>query len=266
MKDLEEILQRALVGPISPEDHRKLRAAMETLGWLQGEISRKDASLGKLRKMIFGTPTTEKTSQVLGESPEKTQEGGDEKSEDPPQAPSNASQSASPAAGHGRNGAGAYTGAQRVSVPHGTLHPGDPCPEAGCEGKLYRMPEPRVLVCVKGHVPLQATVYEREALRCALCGKVFVAGLPEGVHSCKYDPTAIAMIGLLKYGPGMPFYRLKGLQGNLGVPLPAQTQWEVVRNGAKALMPAYEELIRQAAQGEVLHNDDTPMRILEHMK
>jgi transposase len=65
---------------------------------------------------------------------------------------------------------------------------------------------------------------------------------------------------------GMPFYRLKGLQGNLGIPLPAQTQWEVVRNGAKALMPAYEELVRQAAQGEVLHNDDTPMKILEHMK
>jgi transposase len=239
---------------------------METLGWLQGEISRKDASLGKLRKLIFGTPTTEKTSQVLGESPKKTQEGGDENSEDPPQAPSDASKSASRASGHGRNGAGAYTGAQRVSVPHETLKAGDPCPETGCEGKLYRLPEPRVLVCVKGHVPLQATVYEREALRCALCGKVFVAGLPEGVHGCKYDPTAIAMIGLLKYGTGMPFYRLKGLQGNLGIPLPAQTQWEVVRNGAKALMPAYEELVRQAAQGEVLHNDDTPMKILEHMK
>jgi transposase len=30
--------------------------------------------------------------------------------------------------------------------------------------------------------------------------------------------------------------------------------------------PAYEELIRQAAQGDVLHNDDTPMKILEYMK
>jgi transposase len=266
MKDLDEILQRALVGPISPEDHRKLRAAMETLGWLQGEISRKDASLGKLRKLIFGTPTTEKTSQVLGESPKKTQEGADENSEDPPQAPSDASKSASRASGHGRNGAGAYTGAQRVSVLHETLNAGDPCPESGCEGKLYRLAEPRVLVCVKGHVPLQATVYQREALRCALCGKVFVAAIPEGLHSCKYDPTAVAMIGLLKYGTGMPFYRLEGLQEHLGVPLPAQTQWEIVRDGAKELRPAFEELIRQAAQGEVIHNDDTPMKILDHLK
>lgn len=266
MKEIEEILQRAVKGPIPPEDLRKLRAAMETLGWLQGEINRKDASLGRLRKLIFGTAKTEKTSQVLGESPKEAQEGGDEKSEDPPQGGSPDPSPPPDAKGHGRNGAGAYSGGRRVAVPHGSLHPGDPCPEAGCEGKLYRLPEPRILVCVKGHVPLEATVYEREALRCALCGKVFVAGLPDGVHACKYDPTATGMIGLLKYGTGMPFYRLEGLQKNLGVPLPAATQWEVVRDGARDLKPAYEELVRQAAQGEVLHNDDTTMKILEHLK
>jgi len=265
MSELEEILQRALTGPISPEDHRKLRAAMETLGWLQGEISRKDASLGRLRKLLFGTPKTEKTSQILGESPQKAKEEGEGKSEEPPGAVSTDARPP-PAKGHGRNGADAYPGARRVAVPHGSLHPGDPCPQTACEGKLYQLSEPRILVCVKGHVPLDATVYEREALRCALCGKVFVAGLPEGVHDCKYDPTATGMIGLLKYGTGMPFYRLEGLQGNLGIPLPAATQWEVVRDGAKDLKPAYEELVRQAAQGEVLHNDDTPMKILEHLK
>lgn len=266
MGELEEILRRAAIGPIPPEDLKKLRSAMETLGWLQGEISRKDASLGRLRKMIFGTPTTEKTSRVLGETGGKPQEGEGDGSEDPPQETSHAPESASLPKGHGRNGAGAYVGAPRVKIPHETFKPGDPCPEEGCSGKLYRLPEPRTLVCVRGHVPLQATVYEREALRCALCGKQFVAGLPEGVHACKYDPTAKAMIGLLKYGTGVPFHRLDRLQENLGVPLPAQTQWDVVREGAKDLLPVYEELIRQAAQGEVLHNDDTPMRIISHLK
>jgi transposase len=265
MKEIERILQRASPA-LPPEDLQKLRAAIETLEWLQGEISRKDASLGRLRKLIFGTPKTEKTSQILEESREEAQEGGDEKSEDPPQGRSPDQSPPPDAKGHGRNGAGAYSGGRRVAVPHGSLHPGDPCPQTGCEGKLYRLPEPRILVCVRGHVPLQATVYEREALRCALCGKVFVAGLPEGVHACKYDPTATGMIGLLKYGTGMPFYRLEGLQGNLGIPLPAATQWEVVRDGARDLKPAYEELVRQAAQGEVLHNDDTPMKILEHIQ
>ena len=41
------------------------------------------------------------------------------------------------AAGHGRNGASAFTGANRVAVAHATLQPGDPCPECK-EGRVYR--------------------------------------------------------------------------------------------------------------------------------
>ena len=44
--------------------------------------------------------------------------------------------------------------------------------------------------------------------------------------------------------------------------MPAATQWEVVEEAAELIKPAHEELIRQAAQGEVLHNDDTSMRVL----
>jgi hypothetical protein len=73
------------------------------------------------------------------------------------------------------------------------------------------------------------------------------------------------MIGLLKYGSGLPFNRLDGLQGDLGVPLPASTQWDVVEAVAGSLAPVLDELIRQAAQGEVLHNDDTTVKILELM-
>jgi hypothetical protein len=44
--------------------------------------------------------------------------------------------------------------------------------------------------------------------------------------------------------------------------LPAATQWGLAKRAATWLWPAYEEFIRQAAQGEVVHNDDTGMRIL----
>src|SRR4051794_35020024 len=73
------------------------------------------------------------------------------------------------------------------------------------------------------------------------------------------------MIGLLKYGSGLPFNRLDGLQGDLDVPLPASTQWDIVQAVAVDIKPAFGELIRQAAQGEVLHNDDTTVKILELM-
>jgi len=70
------------------------------------------------------------------------------------------------------------------------------------------------------------------------------------------------MIALLKYGSGMPFYRLEKLEHLLGIPLPASTQWEIAEEAAEVIKAAPDELIRQAAQGEVLHNDDTGMRVL----
>lgn len=148
-----------------------------------------------------------------------------------------------------------------MEVPHGQLTAGDHCP--GCEkGRVYVQQDPRVLVRIAGQAPLTATVYELERLRCNLCGEVFTAPTPEDVGEEKYQDTAAAMIAQLKYGSGMPFYRLEHLEQSLGIPLPAATQWEIVEEAAELIRPAWDELIRQAAQGEVLHNDDTSVRVL----
>ena len=104
-----------------------------------------------------------------------------------------------------------------------------------------------------------------QKLRCHLCGKLFTAPTPAGIGDGKYDHTVASMIGLLKYGSGLPFNRLDRLQGNCEIPLAASTQWDIVHAAASLLTPAYEELVRRAAQGEVLHNDDTTVRILELM-
>jgi transposase len=120
-----------------------------------------------------------------------------------------------------------------------------------------------VLVRITGQPPLAATIYQLQKLRCHLCGQVFTAATPAEAGSAKYDATAGSMIGLLKYGSGLPFNRLEGLQGYLEIPLPASTQWDIVQAAATSLTPAFDELIRQAAQGDVLHNDDTTIKILE---
>ena len=125
--------------------------------------------------------------------------------------------------------------------------------------------EPGTFVRFVGGPPLQATVYHMQRLRCCLCGKVFTAPPPDGVGDRKYDHTVASMIGLLKYGSGFPFNRLQRLQGNCQVPLAASTQWGIVYAAALLLAAAYEALIRHAAQGEVVYNDDTTVKILELM-
>jgi hypothetical protein len=111
--------------------------------------------------------------------------------------------------------------------------------------------------------PISATVYELAQLRCNACATIFTADTPPGVGPDKYDEAAVAMIALLKYGAGVPFNRIQGVQHGLGVPLPASTQWELVSERSQALLPAYQELVRQAAQGNVIHSDDTTMKILD---
>ena len=91
---------------------------------------------------------------------------------------------------------------------------------------------------IVGQAPLAATVYDLERLRCNACGQVFTAQEPEGVGPEKYDETAAAMIAQLKYGSGMPFYRLEKLEDQLGIPLPAATQWEIVEEEAEVIKPA----------------------------
>ena len=105
-------------------------------------------------------------------------------------------------------------------------------------------------------------MYELQKLRCNLCGEVFTAQTPPGVGPDKYDAESASMIALLKYGSGLPFNRLERLEGSLGIPLPATTQWEIVEHSAGGIEPVFEQMIRQAAQGQVLHHDDTKMKVL----
>jgi transposase len=230
--------------------YRKLQAAIRTLGYVTELLETRQATLDKLRRLLCHS-STERTKTVLKQAGIET----GEKKRKAPGAPK------STAPGHGSNGAAAYRGARKVEVPHASLKTGDQCPD--CQrGKVYLQRDPGVLVRIQGQAPIAATVYELEKLRCNLCGDVFTAAAPEEAGEEKYDETAASMIAMLRYGSGFPWKRLEGLQKNLGIPLPVATQCEIVTEIAAQIQPAGDELIRQAAQGGVMHNDDTFMRVL----
>jgi transposase len=268
---LEELLRRAEQA-LDEKDATLIRRIFESYLYVSDLIEDKNTSIRRLRDLFFGK-RTEKTKAVVGSNSEKATAPALANSADAAGSASNSATSVAdnseaadadhPSPGHGRNGADAYHGAQRIEVPHPSLKPGDPCPTC-LKGTVYDK-APGLFVRILGQAPLSATIYELQKLRCHLCGQVFTAPAPAEVGEQKYDATAGSMIGLLKYGSGLPFNRLEGLQGYLEIPLPASTQWDIVRAVATTLTPALEELIRQAAQGEVLHNDDTTVKILELM-
>jgi transposase len=248
--ELTVLLERARQGPLAEEDCQRLEGAIQALSVLIERIGEKNTTISQLRALL-SKPSTEKTNKVLEQAGIKDPP----KNSPPPNAPG------PPKPGHGRNGAPAYGGARRIKIAHASLQPGDRCPDCQ-KGKVYEQKEPALRIRVVGQAPIAATVYELERLRCNLCGEIFEAEAPASVGEKKYDETAAAMIALLKYGSGVPFYRLEGLEASLGIPLPASTQWEIVEEIAGVIRPAFDELIRQAAQGEVFYNDDTGMKIL----
>src|ERR1700685_894658 len=97
VEELDRVIDAAENGPLSNADRQKLKTTLHAL------VER-----------LAPKRNTEKTNSVL--EPKTSSTAVTESPE--PAAP----------AGHGRNAASAFTGAEKVSVQHAQLKPGDPCP------------------------------------------------------------------------------------------------------------------------------------------
>jgi transposase len=226
------------------EGYLELRMVVDTMAFLSKEVAVEGMTIDGLRHVLFG-PRTESTAAVCKK----------------PVAPRMKHPDDPKAKGHGRKGSKDYPGADRVKTALEGVQSGDPCPECP-NGKLYEQAEPATLIRVTGVSPFRATIYEQTRWRCNLCDYILTAPVPAGVGPDKYDESVAALLGLLRYGVGLPHTRIAALQACFGIPLAVSTQWEIVLEAAGLLLPVHAELMRQAAQGKVLHNDDTPMRIL----
>ena len=155
-------------------------------------------------------------------------------------------------------------GAQQVVCRHEELTVGQRCPVCG-RGQLYGLPA-GVAIRINGQALLAAIRYEMEKLRCSACGLVFTAPLPAEAGAEKYSPRARAVVVVSRYYLGLPLYRIEAYQAMLGVPVPDATQWEQIERVADCGYVVFAHLERLAAQGELIHQDDTSVRILAFRK
>ena len=270
--DLKSKLDQ-IAAALGEEMAQPFRQLLDWYAYLLGLLREKKLSLHRLRRMLFGA-TTESSDNIL--SHDATSSGevdhaaaepsvSDQDSAMGPPAPGDdAARSLPPRRrpGHGRN-PGASTPAAQVMVTHASLRPGDACPQCG-SGTVYRQSAWSPVVRLKAQAPVTGQVYQLERLRCHDCGHVFQADLPAEAGPDKYDPTVVSVVATLRYGEGMPGHRLQRMQQLAGVPLPGSVQWELVRDAAEhGPHDAYQQLLDSAAQGDLVHHDDTTMRVLE---
>ena len=254
------LLERAKAGQLLPSDHVLIVAFLGVLLDLCKALADRDISMRRLRRMLFG-PSTENARKVLKPEAGTPGEGGPAPHDDEDPSAKPEEKPKKKPKGHGQNGVDQYQNAKRVLVPLAHLQNGDTCPKCH-RGKVYILREPGKEPRIYGQAMIAVVIYELQKGRCNGCGEIFTAELPAEAGTEKFDATAGSMAAILKYGTGVPFNRLENLQADLQTPLPASIQWDIVNAVANKVEPAHEELVRRAAQGKVVYNDDTGMTIL----
>ena len=86
------------------------------------------------------------------------------------------------------------------------------------EGFLARATSSRCGLAHPGLSALSATGWSLEKLRCDTCGELFSAPAPPEAGATKYAESAEVTVAMLRYGSGLPHYRLARLQASLGCP------------------------------------------------
>jgi transposase len=276
--EIEGLLAKASTA-LTPAELGKLRQVVETLQFVTNELDKKRVSVKRLQEMLFGSRSESQQSPRLRDLLSRAAAGsaaasdvdeqptaGDEAATGAQDGASGQTDNAKPKAkGHGRRSAAEYTGGEHEHVTHPSIKPKDPCPKCP-KGRMYKQKTPKVIVRLTGTAPIQAKVWSYDWFRCNACGYIANAPLPAAAGPPeKHDESVTSTIGTLRYGYGMPLNRLAKLQEGHGIPLPASTQWDLLDRSMDTLVPIFTELIRQAARGDVIYNDDTTARILELM-
>lgn len=285
--EYNELVKRVENKSVSDEDWKLVLAVLRAYAWLIRLVNQQKTSIKKLKALIFGKKTEKHIPTDQGS--ETKPKAGDPGPLDPtPQyqpalgstgASSTATTDALPppnpkpksdlkpkAPGHGRRPGDSWKNATVVVHSHTELKPGDSCPKCR-DGTLYLYDEPAVWVRCIGQPPLVAEVNHLERLRCSPCGALITAQPPEELRqNPTATPEARATAAMIKYQAATPFNRFADMQRSFGHPIPRTRIWSMCSELGATANPVIHALIDYAAQGEVVQNDDTTVRILELMK
>jgi len=281
-EDGEALRQRLAGDALTADDRRVLDQVLQWYFWLVFAFQEAKISLSRFRTLLFGKPSkaptapASETVPVVGAGDEggsaELAEGTEATKPETTRAVARSQEDAGAAAssrgghrpGHGRRGADAYASAERVACHHEELRVGEVCPVCG-QGRLYALP-PGVEMRIDGNALLSAIRYELEKLRCSACGEVFTAKVPDAAGAEKYSPRARAVLAVSRYYLGLPLYRVESYQAMLGVPVPDATQWDQIERVGDCAYVVFAQLEKEAAQGELIFQDDTAVRIVSLMK
>ena len=251
--EVEGLIRQLRESSLDPAAKDKIERLLRTVLSLVQLLEKKNTSITKLKKLIFGKKSERDRDSKKSSSGKST--GGEAGEVEEPVTGEKAlhqeCETKVKSKGHGHRPLSDYTGASVVECSNKDLRPGDSCPECIGKGRLYDLDEPTALLQFRSEPLINATIYRREVLRCSSCQQRYEAPLPPGVKYQTYDPTCDATIALLKYGYGLPWTRMSAMQEMRGVPMSESVMWERSTETARAGLGIFLHLQKLAANGSI---------------
>lgn len=289
LEQTEKLKRRIFETELPDEDKELLSGLIGFNLWLNQQLSRASFTIRRLRG-LFGFSTekknTKKTEEVVNENTTDTRAANgesetpqvDDSSKVTPPTSDVVSSTSNPtpkqkpepkwseAANHGRYGYQDYPGLEQVVLSHPDLKAGDACPKCAAANQLARVSNKTIATYIRlvGSPIVTGTCYIVEGCRCNLCDEVYKPEVPKEITEApKYDASAVSNIAINHYAMGMPFKRIEFIQQSAGIPLADATQYDKMAGLKTKLKPLYECMLKFSVNSNLMHYDDTPMRILE---
>ena len=142
------------------------------------------------------------------------------------------------------------------------LDPGTTCPDCGGALRLVGEDVSEMLDLIVAQ--LKVIEIARPKKSCRACEKMVQAPAPSRpIPGSMARPALLAYILVSKFDDHLPLYRLNEIFARMGVDIPDTTLVDWCGRTMKLLLPLIERIESHVLAGDVLHADDTPIRVLD---
>jgi transposase len=142
------------------------------------------------------------------------------------------------------------------------LDPGSCCPECGGELRLVGEDASEILDMIAAQMKVIEVARLKKSCRC--CEKMVQVSAPS-----RPIPGSMAGAGLLayilvsKFDDHLPLYRLNEIFARMGADIPDSTMVDWCGRAMQVLQPLIERIETAIMSSDLLHADDTPIRVLD---
>ena len=142
------------------------------------------------------------------------------------------------------------------------LDPGDSCPDCGGDLRILGEDVSELIDMIAAQ--LKVIEIARIKKSCRRCEKIIQEPAPSRpIPRGMAGPSLLAFILVSKFDDHIPLYRLNEIFARMGVDIPDTTMVDWCGRAMKTLAPLIERIETDIMASNLLHADDTPIRVLD---